>query len=306
MNIKHLEYFITLAKEKSFSKASELLGITQPTLTQTVQKLESVLGSPLFDRSFPSLTLTPEGRVLLDSARKITDLWAQTCSQITELNHGITGSVKIGVAPFRASYTVPSLAADFRQHFPETRLFIRELRTDEMLDALDAGEIDLAVTACDKKNVSKYEAFPVFDEEVLVAVAGRLIEDDPRFPDEGELPTVDFSAFDGMDFIVLGSEQLLFRHYKTLCERSGCAFRAPTSCTSIETSLTLANAGAGAALVLSTGIEYYRDRFPRLRYFSVRPSLPGRTVYALTRKNQYLSTPAKYLLKQLEKTEVQK
>lgn len=302
MNIKHLEYFVTLSREKNFSKASEILNISQPTLSQCIQKLEQSVGATLFDRSFQTLTLTPEGEIFLSACLKIIDIYKQTSNEITEMNQGVTGVLKVGVAPFRMPFTVSPVVNDFHKKYPNVHLQIEELTSDELTDRLDSGEIDLAVTVYDKSKASKYESESITEEEVLIALHKDIVEKNPDLSDLSDpdgVPVVDISAFKNVDFILLGQEQILFRQFKLMNRKCSNELRSFTTCTGISNSLSLADSGSGAALIPSMGLEYYRKKFPDLRYFSIGEDAPKRTVCVIYRKNQYLSAPAKELMKLL-------
>lgn len=306
MNIRHIEYFVTLARERNFSKASEAMNITQPTLSQCIQKMEQTLGAQLFDRSFSSLTLTPEGEVFLDGCLKILDIYKQTTNEISEMNQGVTGTVKVGVAPFRMPFTVSPIVNDFHKKYPNVHFQVEELNFDGMTEKLDMGEIDLAVTAYDERTASKYEIEPIVKEEVLIALHKDIVAENPalrEFSDFDSVPVVDISAFRTVDFILLGQDQLLFRQFRSLNEKCSNELHSFTTCTGISNSLSLADSGSGAALIPSMGLEYYKRKFPDLRYFSIGDDAPERTICVIYRKNQYLSAPAKEVIRLLMRDE---
>ncbi len=300
MNIKHMKYFLCLYDEKNYSRAAELLGITQPTLSQTLQKLETVLGTPLFDRSVAPFALTPAGEVFLNSCRSITGAYDRMLQQIGELERGLAGSVTLGIAPFRAQYFLPSRLREFRAGYPGVRVQVREMITDELFAALDSGELDFLITAQNSRIPDKYVSVPISEEKPVIAVSNNLIARDQALKevcDPDAVPVVDFSLFRGMDFILLGDDQLLYKYYRALSEETGVNVNAAIRCTEIETSLALADADAGAAFALSTGLVYYRKQFPHLCYFEIKSGQPSRTVYLVYRKNQTLSQPAGALIK---------
>lgn len=296
MNIRHIDYFLVLAREKNFSKAAELLGITQPTLTQCIHKMESTLGAALFDRSFSSLRLTNEGEIFRDACLKIADIYKQASNEISEINNGVTGIVRIGIAPFRVPFTVSPVVNKFHKIYPNVHIHIEELSGEELTKCLDNGEVDIAVTASDTAIASKYESIFVVDEEVLIAVHEDIVKESETLrgysTSDGVINAV-MEDFRDFHFILLGSDQLLFRQFKKMKEKSGEEFSSFTTCTEVSNSLSLAECGAGAALIPSTGLAYYREKFPKLKFFSVGPDAPKRNVCVIYRKNQYLSSPVK-------------
>lgn len=304
MNIKHMEYFITLAKEKNYSKASEILGITQPTLTHCIQKMEQSLNVSLFERYPSSIKLTKEGTVFYDSCVKIIDIYNQTSNMLTEMNKGISGAVKIGISPFRVPFTVSPIINSFHSKFPNVHIYIEELAGEELTTNLDTGELDLIITAHDKDNtLSKYNSVPLAQEEVIIAVSKQIVSDDKnlsRYALSDELCDVELSDFKNVNFIILGTDQLLFKQFHDLNKKCNNELISFTTCTEISNSLSLAECGAGAALLPSTGLEYYKSKFPGLLYFSIGKAAPRRTVSVLYRKNQYLSLPAREMINLLK------
>src|SRR6476469_317345 len=95
MDINQLEVFVTVARERSFSRAAEALGRTQPAVSQAVARLEQDVGEKLFDRSSKDGTLTPAGEVLLEHARHILKLKQHAVDAVHELRDLKAGKVTI-------------------------------------------------------------------------------------------------------------------------------------------------------------------------------------------------------------------
>lgn len=100
MNTKQFKYVIALADEGSFSKAADMLNISQPSLSQFIKKIEWGVGLPLFDRTNGAVRLTDAGRVYVETARKVLDLEHQMETSLTDLAAYRTGSLIIGAASF--------------------------------------------------------------------------------------------------------------------------------------------------------------------------------------------------------------
>ena len=102
MNSKQIQYVLTLAYERSFSKAAEALNITQPSLSQYIKKIEKEVGLPLFDRTNGIVRLTDAGRIFVEAGRAIIDLEHRMEVSFSDLAANKTGSLIIGAAPYRA------------------------------------------------------------------------------------------------------------------------------------------------------------------------------------------------------------
>ncbi len=298
MNIRHMEYFAALCEEKSFSAAASKLNISQPTLTQTVQKLEGAAGAPLLDRSRSPFTLTEAGEIFLESCHKIIDIQNETLSRIAEISSG-GGTIRLGIAPYRAVSLLPACLKELEKLYPGIKVVVRELVTGAMLEELKKGELDLAVTIKQDYMDADFNCIPLFEEKVLVAVPGDLALRNPLLRGGAERtspPAVNIRAFDNMDFILLGENQLLGRYFENVFVKSGLKVKNTVRCTEIETALSMANEGMGAALIISSGLERYKEKFGNLVYYSLDTALPERAVNILCGKKHKLSNAEKTLI----------
>lgn len=147
MNIQQLEYIVALDKHRHFQRAAEACGVSQPTLSALIQKLEEELGLTLFDRKSHPISTTESGRAVVDQARvvlfHIAQLREMTRSE-KELNSGI---VRIGVIPTVAPYILPRLFKQMQQMFPQIELRAFELRTAVIIEQLRKAELDMAILA---------------------------------------------------------------------------------------------------------------------------------------------------------------
>ena len=112
---QQIEYVLTLAEEKSFSKAAQKLYVTQPSLSQFIKNLEKELRVPIFDRSTSPIRLTPAGEAFVNAARKIKAIEDELNQQIADLTNLNTGDLRIGTSPFRASCLLPKSIAKFQE-----------------------------------------------------------------------------------------------------------------------------------------------------------------------------------------------
>lgn len=147
MNIQQLEYIVALDKHRHFQRAAEACGVSQPTLSALIQKLEEELDLTLFDRKSHPINTTESGRAVVDQARvvlfHIAQLREMTRSE-KELNSGI---VRIGVIPTVAPYILPRLFKQMQQMFPQIELRAFELRTAVIIEQLRKAELDMAILA---------------------------------------------------------------------------------------------------------------------------------------------------------------
>jgi LysR family hydrogen peroxide-inducible transcriptional activator len=180
MNIQQLEYILAVDQQRHFARAAEMCHVTQPTLSMMIHKLEDQLGLKIFDRSRQPVCPTDAGEKLLVQARQIL-LEVKRFEEIaSEANNSMGGELRIGVIPTIAPYLLPLFIQSFVEKYPEVNLKIAEIITDQILEQLEKGELDVGILVPpenDKslKEIHLYnEAFVVysprdFDKEYLLA-----------------------------------------------------------------------------------------------------------------------------------------
>lgn len=150
MDIKHLHYFISIVDHGGYSNAARSLFITQPTLSQTIKKLESELHTPLFiQQTNNSIRLTEAGQLLYDNGKKIISLMEGTVAQIHELNQPQKETIRIGLPTLFAIKLMPEFSRFMMSH-PSIHLTMVQGGSRELQTALVNEEIDLGVLSFPK------------------------------------------------------------------------------------------------------------------------------------------------------------
>lgn len=145
MELRVLRYFLTVAREQSFTKAAEQLNITQPTLSRQLAALEEELGTKLFSRGGHSVTLTDEGLLLKRRALEIVDLEEQIVSEFKGSQESIEGKVNIGCGEFLAVETLAEICKHYREKYPLVQFSIHTGTADHILDCMNKGLIDIGL-----------------------------------------------------------------------------------------------------------------------------------------------------------------
>ena len=149
MDIRQLNYFVTLAETANFTRAAAKLHIAQPALSIAVKKFEEQLGIVLFDRNERRVSLTPEGEVLLRHARLILQSVHDATVAMEELKGLTKGEVKLGVPSSLGSYYLPDILMGFKSQYPNLKLTIVEAGTETIRRMLLDKELDLGIIHCD-------------------------------------------------------------------------------------------------------------------------------------------------------------
>ena len=164
MEIKHLRYFLAVAREENMTKAADMLHVTQPTLSKTLKTLEDELGKRLFTRHSFSISLTDEGMLLRDRAEDLIAMADRIEQEFITLDDITGGDIYFGLAE---SYQIKYLAREIRilkSRYPGFTYHITSGDTEQVTEKLDKGLLDFAVL-CEKPNTAKYDyvKFPEAD-----------------------------------------------------------------------------------------------------------------------------------------------
>jgi DNA-binding transcriptional LysR family regulator len=129
--LRQLRYFVAVAEELHFGRASVRLHMTQPPLSQTIQSLEAALGTPLFARTNRSVALTPAGAALLPEARRILLQAAALPDLVQRAAAGETGRLSLAFVSTADYSVLPAFLREFREAYPHVQIDLREATRDD-------------------------------------------------------------------------------------------------------------------------------------------------------------------------------
>lgn len=145
MEIRILNYFLTVAREQNITRAAKQLHITQPTLSRQLAALEEELGTKLFVRGSRKVCLTEEGVLLKRRALEILDLEEKTIEEIKERGELIEGSVTIGCGEFDAVEELAKICESFHGKYPHVQIRIHTATADIVSDMMNQGLVDIGL-----------------------------------------------------------------------------------------------------------------------------------------------------------------
>ena len=208
MEFVQLRYFLQVAERGSFTRAAEDVGISQPALSRSIQKLEEELGQPVFERKTRSVSLTDAGTLLQARAQQVLSILEDTKAEIIDDGH--SGRVRVGAIPTIAPYFLPEILRRFSAEFPKATVVVQEDTTDVLLRSCTQGEIDLAVVAL--PIAAKYmEVEELFKEELLLVLPpGHPLADKPK---------IRVSDVEPFPFVLLGEAHCLSGNIAAFCRQ---------------------------------------------------------------------------------------
>jgi DNA-binding transcriptional LysR family regulator len=149
VELRHLEYFVTVAEERHFTRAAARLHIAQSGLSASIRALEQELGAPLFTRSTRRVELTDAGRALLSEARRTLDGAAAARDAVAAVRGLLRGTLSVGTEQCLGAPDVPSTLAAFRLRHPGVRVELLQDGSSSLIDKVRQGQLDVAFVAVD-------------------------------------------------------------------------------------------------------------------------------------------------------------
>jgi DNA-binding transcriptional LysR family regulator len=171
IELRQLRYFVAVADEMHFGRAAARLHMTQPPLSQTIQALESTLGTQLFHRSKRSISLTAAGAALLPEAKRLL-AQAQSLAELTRrAAAGEAGRLSLTFVSTADYSILPPVLREFREQFPQVHIDLREATTDVQLEELTQGRVDagLLILPLPDRLASELDFLTVLSERLMLA-----------------------------------------------------------------------------------------------------------------------------------------
>jgi DNA-binding transcriptional LysR family regulator len=184
--LEPLRHFVLVAQHRTFTAAARHAHITQPALTASIQRLEGQMGARVFDRGPAVATLTAAGEALLPRARAALAAVEEGRRAVAEVMGLTTGAVRLGAGATVCTYYLPRTLARFRSQHPGVQIRLREGVPEDLLDALEDGELDLVILAhvlpMSKRASGLVRERWLGDELVLVRAPGEHAAFGPHVP----------------------------------------------------------------------------------------------------------------------------
>ncbi|MCA9291329.1 MAG: hydrogen peroxide-inducible genes activator [Phycisphaerales bacterium] len=267
MELRQLRYFVAVAEAGTISRAAARCGITQPSLSQQIMKLERELGVELLDRLGRGVAMTDAGRALLARARPILGAVREIEGSLrVDVDEG-RGRLAVGAIPTMAPYLVPALVARLREEYPECEIIVREDLTQNLVEAIADHELDVAImsTPIDHDLID----LQVVGREALLVVAPAAHPLSAR----GDIALADLRA---QPAITLDEMHCLGRQIGDFCASRRLAGTVACRMTQIDTLLEFVRLGLGVSIVPAMVAAHDDD--PGRTYLRFKRTPPTREI----------------------------
>lgn len=239
MDLRSLRYFLAVAESQHVTRAAQLLHVTQSTLSHQIQQLEQSLGTPLFDRVGRGIRLTQAGELYRVFAQRALQEIENGSAAVAELEHVVSGRLRIGVIHTINSSLVPGVVGRFLDTYPGVRVTIEEMSAPAIEAGLVQGDLDLGISLLSTTS-DEVEAEKLFDERLVLIVR----RDSPH----ATLKSMRASGLKGIKLALL-SPRFITRRLVDQWYGRHCAEGVMLEMNSIEALLNVVRAGSMATIL---------------------------------------------------------
>lgn len=240
MNFRALQYFVTLAELRHFTRAADACFVSQPTLSTQIKKLEEELGVQLVERAPRKVMLTPVGLEVAERARSVLRDLEQIKALTRRAVDPNSGILKLGLFPTLAPYLLPHVIPGLRHRYPQLQLQLFEEKTADILTMLRQGKLDAGILAQPIEDDSLDHRM-LFEEPFVAAM--------PQQHPLASRNRIDIEDLRGQELLLLEEGHCLRDQALEVCQLAGAREKVDFHATSMETLRQMVAANIGITLM---------------------------------------------------------
>lgn len=297
MKSREYEYISTIAREGNFSKAAQILFISQPALSTAVKKIERELyGIPLFDRSVNPVVLTEAGKYWLAQTEKICDVEQQIQEYFSAAAGIRHGNLAVGSSAYFCTYLLADLLREYQERNPSCQITLTECDVTSLEQGLRQGTLDLGIDV-EEMDESLYNRYALGKEYLLLAVPS-------TFPVNAglrtyqinreqiicrdflrkEVPGVNLAVFAKEPFLLLKKNQDSYKRAMEMCHQAGFEPRVSLYLDQLVTAYNVARNGQNGCVFFRDTMICYGEPTDKLVYYKLDTPLAERKIWVSVKK----------------------
>ncbi len=301
MTDRELLYVKTIVEEKSISKAAKKLFLTQPSLSKCIQKIESSLGTKLFNRTSTGLVLTFAGERYYQTAIDIMKIYNDFEIEVSEINNLKKGRITLGITRYLAAYLLPIILPKFKQQCPNIEVNIVEENSTDLEILLSSGKLDFAIMhtlpfheISSNSNIDFHSLSR--DPFILATKKDHPLGQHAIISEGFKYPTIDISLFAEEPFIMVKRNQRIRHVSDMILQKANINPKIVLTTKSYETARRLALEGIGITFIPQLYSQIFvSTKEPDYYYIDERYS-PYWTLCIAVQNNAYISKAAQLFI----------
>lgn len=246
MELRQLRYFREVCNTGSFTQAASNLFVAQPVITNALHKLEDELKVRLLNRTNKAVTLTAEGRRMLEKSETLLNMADEVYREITDFNYVSRGSIRLGIPVQIGNYLFPHILGEFNSLYPNLNLCASEIESGKIVGLLEKDDLDIGIIVL-SDNMSTMRTKMLFSQNVLLCVA----EAHPL----RILHSVSFSDLQHERFIMRMPGSRLRDVIINQCQKNGFSPNIIFSSSQIQTIKTLVSRNIGISFLMELSVQ---------------------------------------------------
>ena len=292
------EYILAVYRAGSFTKAAEMMHVTQPALSMSIKKIEKSIGMTLFDRSARPLELTDAGRAYIEGIKEIVVLENEISEKINDL-HGLrTGNLHIGGSHFINTCILPDVMSGYSRKYPGISLRLSEASSASLAEMLNDNLIDITFS-CRGDIIESFGYRPAFRDHILLAVSPETLSLECALSSEDVIAgkhldencqCIPFESMNDLEYVILSEGNNLHDRAMKIFDGLGITPRIKLELSQLSTSYHLARSNFGAAFVSDKMITAGENG---LKFYKIDAPYTEREFYSVLPKREYISKAAR-------------
>ena len=293
--LQQLRILKAVATEKNFTKAAEILYLSQPSLSKQIKTLEKNLDILLINRENNRISLTENGKVFLQYSERILALCEESCRALIDLKNGDRGSLHIGTSQTVGTYLMPQILALFAQNYPQINLKVQVNSTPIIAKNLLKGEIDIALVGGNIPNKLKKN---LIIQDFVEDEISLIISTSHPFSKKKKINKEDLYY---LNFITLNLNSPIQKFIENILIKNQIEtkqLKVVMQLNSIEGIKTAVSLGLGAAFVSSSTIKKELE-LKTIKVLKIKNIQITRTLFIVSNPRFYKSKALKFFYNEL-------
>ncbi len=303
LSVRQAQFFLTLASEGNYTHAAQKLFVSQPSLTQTIHKLEQDLNVTFFYRENQQYHLTREGEIFAETCRSFLQISQNLGKQLTDLSSTAENTVSVGMPFNLGAYMFPQLYMIYQTQHSNTKFIPVEGRSPKLRQLLLRNEIDIAVmpykNTLDHPNIGRV---PIFQEEILLSVPkNHPLNEHAVYSSGRRYASIDITLTNGEDYIISAPGQTLHDICERLFKEANLSINPMFTSRSLDAKKALSAVGLGLTIMPEHYCNFYGANANANYYYILPPYNYTWDVFAFYQADSYLSLATKACIEVLQK-----
>ncbi|WP_350558306.1 transcriptional regulator CynR [Psychrobacter sp. CAL346-MNA-CIBAN-0220] len=284
MILRHIKYFLAVAKHQSFTRAAASLYVSQPALSQQIKQLEETLGTTLFDRSGRNVKLTDAGEVYARYAHRALQDLEEGRRALHDVQNLSRGALRVAITPTFTTYLIGPLIKEFHNCYPNITLSVQEMSQEQMEKQLLDDDFDVGIA------FAEVQSADIETQTLLIETLALVVNNNHPLAQQ---QAIDLQTLNTQSLVLLSHEFVTREQIERYCRQHDIQPKVLMEANSLSAVIEIVR-HTQLSTLLPSNIVSNRDELVAI---ALAPTLLKRTAVLLQRKGTYQSAATKAFIK---------